>query len=235
MPVDGDSRASRRCNPFQNVAGDPRLVAGAGCALGEHLELPLACGDLAVDALDIDAGLKAGVESAPRCMLRPKALARAHRAVVRHLAAPDSRQTGKPGGRLVLGVPQEVLLLEAEPEIVVVVLDGGAAVRLVRRAVGVQHLGHHQVAVLAVRVGEHRHGLQQAVRGAAVRLLRGTTVERPDRALVERAPEVALHPRLAAQTLGRREAVQPDVFQLALHLCQCLLVRENAGKCEKCQ
>ena len=43
-------------------------------------------------------------------------------------------------------------------EIVVVVIDGGATVADMRRAVGVQHLGHDQVGILAAGIGNDHHG-----------------------------------------------------------------------------
>ena len=48
--------------PQEQVAGDPDLVGGALRALAEDLELPLALGDLGVDALEVDARLEAEVE-----------------------------------------------------------------------------------------------------------------------------------------------------------------------------
>ena len=70
------------------------------------------------------------------------------------------------------GIPQEVLLLEAEPEVVVVFLDGGAAIGLVGRTVGVQDLGHHEEGIRATRVPKDRHRFQQQVRGVAFGLRR---------------------------------------------------------------
>ena len=46
----------------QQVTGDPDLVGGPLRALAEDLELPLALGDLGVDALVVDAGLEAEIE-----------------------------------------------------------------------------------------------------------------------------------------------------------------------------
>ena len=86
-----------------------------------------------------------------------------------------------------------------------------------RRAVGQQHLAHHEDAVLAGRVGEERHRLQDAVRVAAVRLLRRAAVEAPERELLERREPVELHDlRLAPQVRDRLVAVEPDVLELEL-------------------
>jgi len=49
-------------------------------------------------------------------------------------------------------IPKEILLLETEPEIVVVVLDCCTAIGLVRRAVGVEDFAHDEEAVLATGI-----------------------------------------------------------------------------------
>ena len=141
MPIDG--QAVFLGGALEQVAGHPGLVTGALGPLGENLEFPLAGGHLGVDALDIDARLEAGIE-----MLlddfAPVGVAATHRAIVRALGSRKA-VLGESRRAIRLGHPQEILLLEAEPEIVVVILDRGAAVGLMGRAIGVQHLGHHEV------------------------------------------------------------------------------------------
>ncbi len=136
----------------------------------------------------------------------------ADRAVIRTLGVgiTAGRETGR---QIVIGIPQKVLLLEAEPEIVVVVVDGCATVGGVRRAVSVQHLAHDEIRVVTVRVGDDRTGLQQTVGIAAFGLLSGAAVERPLRTLFEGAAEVGLDAGFAAQALGRRVTVEPDVLK----------------------
>ena len=68
-------------------------------------------------------------------------------------------------------IPQEVLLLEAEPEIVVVILNSCPAILFVRGAVCVQHFGHHQKRVETAWVREDRDGLQHTIRSACFSLL----------------------------------------------------------------
>ena len=64
---------------------------------------------------------------------------------------------------VVFGAPEEVLLLKAEPETVIVIVDRCPAIRLVWGAVGIEYLGHHEVGILATRVGIDGHWLEQAV------------------------------------------------------------------------
>ena len=113
-------------------------------------------------------------------------------------------------------VPDAVFLLEAEPEVRVLVVDRRATVGLVRRSVGVEDLGHDQEAVLAARVRVAGDRLEQTVGGAPFGLLRRGTVERPHRAVFEVAREVLDDLRLASQALGRLVTIKPDVFELGL-------------------
>ena len=50
-------------------------------------------------------------------------------------------------------VPEDVFLLEAKPKVVVIVVDGGAAVGFVRGAVCIEDFAHHQPVVGANLVG----------------------------------------------------------------------------------
>src|ERR1700721_485254 len=60
MPVDGDPVFFTYS--FQQVAGDPDLVAGFFGAFGEDLELPLAGGHFRVDPFYVEAGIQTGIE-----------------------------------------------------------------------------------------------------------------------------------------------------------------------------
>ena len=213
MPV--DRVAVLLAGALGQVARNPGLVAGASGAPGEYLEFPLPRGNLGVDAFDVDSGVKAGIQVLVDA-LPPERVAGTHGAVVRALRSgvAAGRETGRQVGA---GIPEEVLLFEAEPEVLVVVFDGRATVGLVWRTVRVHHLGHHQVGVAAARVREDRHRFQQQIGRVAFGLRRRTAIEVPHGAFFQRSSEVPLHPRLAAQALGRRYAVQPDVLQLTLH------------------
>ena len=116
-------------------------------------------------------------------------------------------------GEVGLWVPEEVFLLKAEPEVVVVVVDGGAAVRSVGASVSVEDFAHDEVPVDAVGVRVDGNGLEKAVRVAAVSLQRGRTVERPHGAFRHRAAEIAADHGFASHALGWFKSVEPDVFQ----------------------
>ena len=149
MPIDGD--AVTLADPLEEVAGDPDLVTSAARALGEDLEFPLAHHHLGVDALDV----KAGVEADLQVLVDDVAadgVGGTDGGVVRTLWAGETafREADRQVG---LVVPQDVFLLEAEPKIVVIVVDGGSAVGFVRGAVCIQDFAHHQPVVGADLVG----------------------------------------------------------------------------------
>src|SRR5450432_359690 len=73
---------------------------------------------------------------------------------------------------------EEIFLLEANPQIGII-LDGGAHVGGMRRAVGVHDLAENDVAVVAGAVRVESHRLQNAVRALALGLHGGTAVEAP--------------------------------------------------------
>ena len=149
----------------EQVAGDPDLVGGPLRALAEDLELPLALGDLGVDALVVDAGLEAEVEVGVDDLAGDVAdVLVADAGVV--LALRRREPLAREAERHAVPV-EEVLLLEAEPR-VGIVRDRRAAVARVRRLVGQEHLAHDERAVGPGRVGEDGDRLQQAVGVAAL-------------------------------------------------------------------
>ena len=154
---------------IKHVASHPEFVAGLLGALGENLEFPLAAGDFLVDTFEVQPGLKAeiGVLFNKRTAV---GVLPAYRTVVEPLWA-GITANGETEWQLRVNVHDEVFLLVAEPEIVVIIVDGRTTVAGVRRAVRVHDLAHHEPAVHALRVGEDVHGLQQAVGGAAIGLL----------------------------------------------------------------
>ncbi len=128
MPV--DRHAVLLGNTLQQVTGDPNLVAGFLGTLGEDLEFPLAHHHFGVDAFDVQAGFQAQFQmlfddfAANRFAVTDAAVVRALRTGI---------SFGGEADRLVgFGIPDRVLLLEAEPEIVVVVVDRRATVAPVR-------------------------------------------------------------------------------------------------------
>ena len=73
---------------------------------------------------------------------------------------------------------EEIFLLEADPQ-VGIVLDGGAHVGRMRRAIGMHDFAENDVTVLARCIGIQSHGLQDAVGLAAFGLHGGAAVKTP--------------------------------------------------------
>ena len=73
---------------------------------------------------------------------------------------------------------EEVFLLKANPQ-VGIVLDGGAHIGGMRRAIRVHHFAQNDVGVLAACIGIQSHRLQNAVGLAALGLHGGTAVKSP--------------------------------------------------------
>ncbi len=46
-------------------------------------------------------------------------------------------------------IPQEILLFETKPEVIVIVVDPGPAIGDMGCAIGVEHFSHHQVPVFS--------------------------------------------------------------------------------------
>ena len=168
MPLDGV--AILLADPLEQVAGHPDLVTGLLGTLGEDLKFPLAGCDLGVDAFDIQPGFEAGIQmlldAGP-----PMGVFGAHRAIVGTLGRREASRR-KARRVVVLRAPEEVFLFEAEPEVFVVFIDRGPAVRLVWRAVSIEYLGHHEVGILAAGIGVDGDRLEQTVGVAAGGLLR---------------------------------------------------------------
>ena len=167
-----DCKAVLFAGALEEVTGKPDLVASTLCALCEDLELPLTCGDLTVDSLNVETCIEADIEMlfdhvAAECVLS------ADRAVVRALWfwVTGSRESWWTVGDW---IPQEVLLLETKPEVFVIIgfVDGRTPVGRVWSAVRVKNLGHDEVCVPTVRIGDDRDWLQQKVGGATVGLVR---------------------------------------------------------------
>ena len=81
-------------------------------------------------------------------------------------------------------------------------------------AVWHHHLAHHQCAIFASAVWEHRDRLKHAIRAAAFRLLGRAAVEAPHRQLLEgREASEFLDLGFAAEIWHGCVSIEPDVFQ----------------------
>ncbi len=195
-----------------DVAGNPHLVGGAAGALAEDLVLPLALGDLGVDALDVDSARDADVDVLLDDLARNAAdIPVTHARVIRTLGRRESVLGKAERGAVLV---QEILLLEPEPG-VRIVGNRRPRVRRVGLAAGQQHLRHHEEAVRAGAIGEERDWLQQTVRTLAFGLLSRASVEAPHREVRKlQLGGIAVYDLgLAAEAGDGGVAVEPDVFE----------------------
>ena len=122
---------------------------------------------------------------------------------------------------------ERVLLFEAEPRILILVLlvcsdGGGTRVRRVRLHVRREHLAQHEDVVPAAdRIGADEDRVQHAVGEVPRRLLGARSVEAPDRRFVARRHDLGLGAQLGRRLL----TVDPDVFRPIRHrFLRCCLV-----------
>ena len=118
----------------------PYLIAGFFGAFGEDLELPLTGGDFRVDAFDIKACIQAGIEVF-FYHIAPIGVTGTNGAIIRTLRAWKAA-FGEADWFFRFGIPQKVFLFEAEPEVVVVIIDERAAVAGVGGPIGAQYFAH---------------------------------------------------------------------------------------------
>lgn len=202
-------------NSFQKVTSNPDLVTSGAGSLGEDLEFPLPHHHFGVDPFDVDPGLQAEFEVIFDDFATDS-LTGTNRAVVRTLGGRVAfrREADRAIG---FGVPNCVFLFEAEPEILVFVLNGRPTVGAVGRTIGVEDFAHHQkTGSHPTWIGENGDGLQEAIARAAGSLLGAGTVERPHRCVFDIPAEIFNNLCLATQALGWLIAIQPDVLELAL-------------------
>ena len=108
---------------------------------------------------------------------------------------------------------EEVFLLETNPQ-VRVVLDRGARVGGMRRAIRVHDFAQNDVSVLAACIGIQSHGFQHAVGAFALGLHGGTAVKTPIGQIGKGGWILKrLDRSLAAQLRNGLFAVKPDVFE----------------------
>ena len=197
---------------LEQVAGDPDLVRGTLGAFSENLELPLAFGDLGVDALVIDAGREADVEVLVDDGAGDAADIRVtHTAVILTLRIRIA--TGREAERKAV-FHEEILLLESEPR-GLLIEDGRAGVGRMR-GLAVRHhdFAHDDGAVLAGGVRIDGHWLEHAVGAAALGLACRTAVESPHRELLELGERgELLDLGFSTDVRNRCVSVQPEVFQ----------------------
>ena len=155
VPVDGE--AVLLANSLQQVTRYPGFIARALGTFCENLKFPLSGSNLGVNAFYIDARCETQIKVL-FYTLSAKGVPRSDRAVIRSLR-PGVAVHRKARRQLGINVPQKILLLETEPEVVIVIVNGSAAVRCVRRAVRVEYFCHHQKGVFAAGVWENRDGL----------------------------------------------------------------------------
>ena len=161
----------------QQIARGPEVVGGLGGAFGEDLEFPLAFRDFGVDAFMIDAGGKTKfpvfLDDLP--------------GQAAHVLVADAAVVGALGSsRMAVFreaertpiLEEKVLLLKTNPQ-VGIVLDGGARIGGMRRAIGVHDFAQNDISVLAACIGIQSHRLQHAVGAFALGLHGGTAVKSP--------------------------------------------------------
>ena len=140
MPV--DPVAVFFTDALEEVACYPYLIAGFLCTLGKDLEFPLTSCDFSVDTFNIEAGCKALLEMLFN-HVAAKRIACTDGAVVLTLWIWVA--IGWEAKRLVgIRIVEEIFLLEAEPEIVVIVVDQCTAVGRMGISMGIKNIAHHE-------------------------------------------------------------------------------------------
>src|SRR5438093_2332192 len=64
-------------------------------------------------------------------------------------------------------IPEEILLLEAEPEIIIIIINQRSSIAFMGSAVRIQHLAHYKVSAFTLRVFYNKNRFQQTIRRAA--------------------------------------------------------------------
>lgn len=172
---EGDLGAKLLSDAVEDEARHPELVAHGDVVAGADLVLPLGGHDLGVGAGDVDLGIQAGLVVSLDDVTAED-LAGSYTAVVRALRS----------GETVLGpavwpaelVEKSVLLLETEPELVLLVLledDSGIVTEVVGVGATIRHVGlAHDKDIVAETegVGVVRNGAKVHIRVVAGRLAR---------------------------------------------------------------
>lgn len=198
----------------EDVTGNPDLVGSVLGTFTEDLEFPLAFGDLGIDTFVVDACVEADVEVLLNDVTGDITyVAVTSAAVVFTLWGGEAVGIFGPTERATFGM-EEVFLFESNPESVVF-RNGGAGIAGVGSTVRKHDFTHYEEAVLAGTVGVERHGLEHAIRAAAVCLLGGAAIETPHGAIFEREFTGIAFNNLgfAAKVGDRCVTVEPEVFE----------------------
>lgn len=172
---EGDLGTELLGNAVEDEAGHPELVAHGDVVAGTDLVLPLGGHDLGVGAGDVDLGVQAGLVMSLDDVTAED-LAGAYTAVVGTLGSGET--VLGPAVRPAELVEKSVLLLETEPELVLLVLledDGSIVTVVVRVGATIRHVGlaHDENVVAETEgVGVVRNGAQVDIGVVAGRLAR---------------------------------------------------------------
>src|SRR5688572_19678311 len=119
MPVNGNTVLLS--GSFQKIPGHPHLVSGSFSPFREYLKLPLTGSNFGIYTLDIDTSFQAEVKMRLNDFTTESVFS-ANRAVVRTLW-PGISASREAEWLVGLRAPKKIFLLEAEPEVVVVIIN----------------------------------------------------------------------------------------------------------------
>src|SRR5690606_27023563 len=125
---------------LQQVAGHPDFVPGLLGSLGEQLELPLSRGHLLVDTFKIDSGGQTLVRMLLDQIPAPSIFSTYGTIVESLWARVSSHREAQ--GQLGGGIHDKILLFEAEPKFLILIVDGGPGIARMGSPIRVQNLGH---------------------------------------------------------------------------------------------
>ena len=209
MPVHVDSIFFTQTK--EEEASDPDLVGSLARSFSEDLELPLALRDLGIDALVVDASVKAEVEVFVND--RTGNITNVFITDTTIVFALGSRVTAFGETKDFTILFEEILLLETEP-CVLIIKDAGAGVRWVGSSVGKHDFAHDENAVFTGAVRVEGDWLEDAVGASSGSLLGRRSVESPLRKLLQGREVIKfLDAAFGSEIWNGRVAVKPDVIE----------------------